>query len=268
VAGLSAKEIKEIVKHIEPQGVVVEKTKDGLRLKLPNGETAGVHWTGSDSRGGMALRASLKRAGVSWPWDHQKSKEKMMADAENEYLSGRKPQKRTLDKVQQAVDAIHARGEVEIAPPEVKKLTGIGDYGTLYRGLAALGYVILGKKGKTRVWHKPGLALPEVAAPLVAAVDPDYPEISKAAKAALEQPAPTAPVGPRQREFIDTHDSWTIELKSTAMNEMTVRNLRHVLLAAGLQLEIRVWLADPADRDAFFAGKPATPKNGEPTNGK
>lgn len=68
-AALSRKEIGVLLDHVRDEGVRLKDTKKGIMLLLPNGTSTVLHFTNSDHRGTLNLRATLKRAGVSWPWD-------------------------------------------------------------------------------------------------------------------------------------------------------------------------------------------------------
>ena len=51
-----------------------------------------------------------------------------------------------------------------------------------------------------------------------------------------------------EREFIDTHDSWVLDMSTLigfpfTEKPITVEQLRTVLAAAGLEMEVRVWRA-------------------------
>ena len=69
MAGLAMKEVARIAKHVEAQGVNITRTKSGLLMRMPDGETAMVHFTSSDVNQVRKLRAQLHRSGVSMPND-------------------------------------------------------------------------------------------------------------------------------------------------------------------------------------------------------
>ena len=69
MAGLPMKEVVRIAKHVEAQGVNITRTKKGLLLRMPDGETAMMHFTSSDVNAIKKLRAELHRSGVTLPND-------------------------------------------------------------------------------------------------------------------------------------------------------------------------------------------------------
>jgi hypothetical protein len=72
MAGLSAKDQKELIRSLEEQGVVVSvsSTNQAWRFHTPDGRYIGqYHSTTSDYRGHMPVRSALKRFGYHWPFD-------------------------------------------------------------------------------------------------------------------------------------------------------------------------------------------------------
>lgn len=61
------KEIRLLRKALEPQHVRFKPTKSGYRLLFPNGDSGSIHFTYSDRKALMALRAIVRRAGLDWP---------------------------------------------------------------------------------------------------------------------------------------------------------------------------------------------------------
>jgi hypothetical protein len=222
VAGLSRKEIVRIVEHIEPQGVKITRTKKGLLLRLPNQDTAMIHFTGSDHRGGAALRADLRRAGITWPFDEVKTLPKSITEA--------KIWPKTLEAARANLIAagspqkLRIRDATRIFYPDRGEQQLTGYYQDTAKRLYALGWRPSPGKQTYRVWYQPVDQDPE---PTWLEPEPE--------QAPEPEPEPAEPV----REFIDSADSWCIDPGS--LGTMPLRDAFNAWKAAGLNAEIRVW---------------------------
>ncbi len=217
--GLSKKETARLLTHVEAQGVQVTDVKNGVMLRLPNGESTVVHYSVSDHRGPANLRARLKRAGVTWPTD---------GDEERAL-----PTKRTREIGVAALANLGNPEETKIGPVR-DQFAALGwdtvTNGTLRRVMLWLGYEPIGKTAAIR-WVKPR---PIIDLPTPA------PEADTAPLVALEDaPEETTAPAVRLREFIDTHDSAAADLDRLA--DYPIATVRAILEACGLTLEVRVW---------------------------
>lgn len=71
--------MRTLLLHLEGQGARVKRTRKGVRVLFPNGMTLGMHWTESDHRAVLNSRAVVRRAGFTWPFDHQPRRVHAMA---------------------------------------------------------------------------------------------------------------------------------------------------------------------------------------------
>lgn len=69
VRQITKPQIAKLTSSLESQGVDVERRKDGLWLRLPNGEQMGIHFTPSDINARKVIFSKLRRAGVVHPDD-------------------------------------------------------------------------------------------------------------------------------------------------------------------------------------------------------
>lgn len=238
--GLSMKETRRLVEHVQRQGVTATKTKNGVLLRLPNGESTVVHYSVSDYRGPQKLRAQLKRAGVSWPTDP------------GVHRQTGKPSKQTQERALRALESLGNPDRV--TTKELAMAMGMDSRtngATIVRYLTWAGWDQVGKTNAAH-WLAP---LPDDATdpfPTAEAVTVDEAPAAaeaapEAATAVDETPAPTQPeiapdqpTAPQGREFIDTADSWTADWDKLPP-ETTLGTLRAMLDAMGLSAEIRTW---------------------------
>lgn len=213
MAGVT-REHERLIKYVEPQGVSVTRTKKGLLFRFPNGETEMIHFTQSDWRATRNARANFRRNGVEWPGD----------------LRGKKPYKATVEKVRGAVEALVARGE-EVTSIAIKRELGMqaGAENSVKNAMIALGwwhdYRTPGSR-QTLVWHPPLENGSEVVEEVEDAEDDNGDLLVK----------------PPAREFIDTVDSWCVDV-DTLDQSTTVAQLRAMFAASGLKAELRAWRA-------------------------
>lgn len=255
--GLSMKETRRLIEHIEPQGVRATKTKNGLLLRLPNGDSTVVHYSVSDHRGPAKLRATLKRAGVTWPTDPGQHTQKA------------KPGKLTQERGEKALKAL---GDVpQLTTREMALAMGLDpkkNGAQVRRYLYWAGWQPVGNTLTAR-WLRPlpddttdpfPTAEVETAAQLEAVTvaeeapeetsetpeeAPDAPQAPEEVAEAPEptpdpEPAAAAATGPQVREFIDTADSWAADWDAMP-DEMTVGQLRQMFALLRLNVELRTW---------------------------
>lgn len=232
MAGMSRKEIAQLIDHLEPQGVTTTRTTKGILLRFPNGDTSMVHFSGSDHRERLNVRSRVKRAGLDWPGDHKP----LPAS-----VTDHRPQKSTLAKVEPLLAEWPHRN---ISGAQLRRLWAQQNpdapamfVTTANRALYHLGWKPHGN-GSARKWLRPFDQLPE----------PDW-DVPQEAPAAPSEPEPaavvqlhpdTAETAASAREFIDSVDSWAAD---TLPDELTLGQLRGMLTGLGLGWELRVWRA-------------------------
>jgi len=213
MAGLSAKEQRELLASLEEQGVPMRQVKSGIRLEFPDGSTEMLHRTPSENRGTMNLRASIRRAGYQWPFDGQRPKK------------DRPMKRRSSSQIRETVQTMVSDRE-EVNPTEISEVTDI-QLSTVISHLRKLGFE-LDRPGHWRRHLHPTIPVETTATE-------------------EEEPAPvTAEKTHDGREFIDSVDSWTVKL-TTSIAESTVGDLHKHYKAAGMRMEIRVWRDEEHD---------------------
>ncbi len=216
--GLSKKETARLLTHVEAQGVQVTDVKNGVMLRLPNGESTVVHYSVSDHRGPAKLRSQLKRAGVTWPTDGDEQRGL--------------PTHRAREVGTTALANLGNPDETKIGPVR-DQFAALGwenpTNGTLRRVMLWLGYEPVGATISLR-WVKPH---PIIDLPVA------EPEPEPAPLVALEDVNGPDPATPAAREFIDTHDSTAADLDRLA--DYPIATVRTILEAVGLAVEVRVW---------------------------
>jgi len=263
-------ETRKLLAHIEPQGVVTTPVKNGTMLRLPNGRRTVVHYSVSDHRGPQKLKAELKRAGVTWPTDKHD---------QNKSTRG-KPYPATTQVLDPILKKLKSRPRIKNADirallPEGTEVPNstIRKY-MLWNGYESVGATV------SAAWVKPAPSLralpdlPPEAAPVPepvvvppAAPEPDPAPEPTPAPADPEPPAqpepepvpdPTPEPSPEPvpdpptpepgvesqpaaqgREFIDTVGSWTADLD--ALEDVPLSQIRKILAATGVRLELRLW---------------------------
>lgn len=278
MAGLSPKEIRVVIKHLQDQNIRMKRTKNGYLVYLPDGKTQMIHLTPSDHKGHMSLRAAFKRAGVTWPTDAQLAVKEDFETELPSYITTGRPQERTLNRYRVVLDRMHEDGITEISTGDLaNRVGGTKDYSGMYRSLLALDYEpIPGPHKGQRLWRKRPDLIPLKGYDWQAENEAAMTEAADAGVMMTPVPHPSAglhpqgvtpgadkpdPSVPKEREFIDTHDSWTIEMRASVVAGMSVRDLRQTMNAAGLEMEIRVW---KSDKPFMVIASPA-PGNGAST---
>lgn len=250
MSALSQKDQRRLLLHVEKQGVNVTETKKGYLMRFPNGKTEMLHKSQSDYRGVNNLKASLKRSGITWPFDGEKAELP-------KYITDSPPRKSTLEKYLTTLEAMgEGRQLEEVTATELArahwsrlrpedpfpKNTGTV-LSTAFRVLYGLGYKQTAyRKGKFGfVWELPVTEKPAVtqaapfAPPQMFAPEPE-PTEEKPMGELHTLPAPPPDDG---REFIDSVESWTLD--PAVIAEDSVGSLIRMTQAAGLKFEIRVW---------------------------
>lgn len=221
MAGLSRKEALRVIAHVEPQGVRVTPIRDGVLLRMPDGESTAVHFSGSDHRGPANLRAKLKRSGITWPTDgttRQRYRASKPTIANGDLALSRLGSPETV-----------TTAEMLAAWPvseDGKTATRI----TVARYMDQAGYELVGHS-RTARWVR--CEIPEryrLAEDDNPTDEQDNPDTATDGLAVSTD---------GDLEFIDSRDSWTLDLDAVA--GVSVRDVQAVLAAAGVALELRVW---------------------------
>jgi hypothetical protein len=254
MAGMSKKEITRLLDHIEPQGVQLTRTKKGMMLRLPDGTSTMIHFTGSDVRERDNVRARLKRAGVEWPGE---------GSPLGAAITDTKPWATTLEY---GAELLAGWDQKYINGSQLRRLSQAAgrdmNNQTAQRILYHLGWLPTGKS-TARKWLRPldqlediyqlelesdaGLAgeLEGDTAPELEAESPtEAPAAPEAVPAPTEpESAPSEPTEPPAREFIDTAESWAIDPDQISAFTSWAE-IQRMLRMMGLQGELRVWRAE------------------------
>lgn len=263
---MSESQIIRFIHSMEDQGVGVTRTKKGLFLRLPDTTSTTVHFTNSDVRAIDNLMARLRRAGVRHPDDPKDVRELPTNITEAKPVAAR-----SIRRIKQVV--------ADLGWPEVitvKEVVENSDmvHITATRALYQMGFIPVKGKRNARAWLTPdellaekpveqepesptfdGPLLPEqdaavgraeeAEALLDEAINPTRDEAEVERLKSLGQPTVEVKVE-GNREFIDTHESWVLDLTQLGgfpftATPITVEQLRTVMASAGLEMEVRVW---------------------------
>lgn len=216
MSGMSKKETARLLDHIEPQGVKITRVSKGFLLRLPDGGTTTVHLTNSDHRADDNLRARLKRAGISWPTDGHAVKSK--------------PTKATLEKGRIVLEKMGFPNTIRVH--DFITAASLIDWNvaanTVVAFLQTEGYMGIGSTVSRRYRKYTDTDIepePTVIVPITDEVE-------------LQAKLPAHVV--EHREFLDTHDSWTMD--TTVLPEsLTLKDMQLMFAALGINFEIRVW---------------------------
>ena len=222
---------------MQDQGVGVTRTTKGLFLRLPDGESTTVHFTNSDVRAHDNLIARLRRSGVRHPDDPKDVRELPSNITDAPPVAAR-----SIRKIEETVE--------ELGYPEVITVKQIADHTgiahiTATKALYQMGFKPVKGKRNGRDWLVPqeildrkpkeepveSSTLPEREATaeeeaevLASIADPDFVEVHR----------------PEAREFIDSVDSWVVDLRQLPKT-MMLGDYFDALRASGLEFEVRVW---------------------------
>lgn len=137
MAGMPRAEVVRIAKHVEAQGVHITRTKKGLFLRLPDGQSAMMHFTTSDVNAIKNLRAQLHRSGVSLPNDRHDL-------GTVPAYARRNSSKQTLERVRGILDEMGRPQELKpgdvVERYVVKYQASTGSASTVVSALHNLGY--------------------------------------------------------------------------------------------------------------------------------
>lgn len=201
---------QQLIDYVEPQGVSVVRTTKGLLFRFPNGATEMIHFTQSDYRATRNARANFRRNGIEWPGD----------------AIARKTTKSPSAKTLEAVAPVLA-GRDALMVAEVAREAGVGFYAAQGAMVKMGWWRDYGNAKSAAVrWHPPIENPSEV--------------LEEITEDAADEPEPTPP---EQREFLDTVDSWAVDLDAIANENrlIYVSDLVASYRAAGLAVELRVW---------------------------
>jgi hypothetical protein len=223
--GLSKKETAKLLDYIEPQGVDITPVKNGYLLRLPNGETTTVHLSVSDHRGPANLKATLKRAGVKWPTDSNYGGSRSGIQHEHTKKFGEKLLLSfNYAEVIKASDLRLKAQEIGWNPTS----------NTIRKFMISKGYQSIGATSGLK-WKK----ITPIVTERKELIEQD--NVAEIVSINSETPNPLDRViKETPREFLDTHDSWTINLDILPHN-LSLGDTMMMLKAMGLKFEIRVW---------------------------
>jgi len=273
---MSDSQVQRFITSMEDQGVGVTRTKKGLFLRLPDNTSTTVHFTNSDVRAFDNLIARLRRAGVRHPEDPKAVAElpSMITSGDASPASKKKIRQAMIDLDYPDVvtimplmkitgmehvtiaRALYHMGFKPIAgkrnsrdwltpddilamkPPEPPESPTLQEY-------EAEGFQPGELVGN-------GERVPQADTPHTDAALMDFVGRARAAQAAINDMGMGNPQVSREtstsdlrvdssgREFIDTHDSWVVDLSRLPLN-VTIGEYLQSLDASGLEFEVRVW---------------------------
>lgn len=215
MSALRQKEVRLLLRSLEMQGADVLPAKKGKLIRFPNGDTLTVHFTNSDHRSTLNMRAAIKRAGLQWPFDHQRTDKRMALRLTPEQRSNLKA---LVEGIGTGTTSASAIAEAALVSQP-----------TAQKALTAAGYIQTGRG----IWRKPVVV--------------EYPTIDYAKSLPVPAPVPD-PVVPEvvapepvvqasvERAFIDDADSWTMPVP---------KKLQAMADLMGLNIEVRVWRTKP-----------------------
>lgn len=238
------------INYVKDQGVVVVRTKKGLLCRFPDGSTEMIHFTPSDHRAKDNEIAAFRRAGIMHPDDPR-----TLEDLPKYLEEWKDISPKTKER---ALEAIRSLGmPSSVTTSEIVELTNL-DSITAARALFHLDYIpkraASGKKPWKRRW-----AAPEHLIDSTGLFEEDQESQEEASSVEVETPESTEDVEVSEasnqevvdgegtgvqkesnREFIDSVDSWIVDVESVP-SDLTVKQYLSALESAGLCGEIRVW---------------------------
>jgi hypothetical protein len=236
-------QIARFSKSMEAQGVGLTRTKKGLLLRLPDETTTMIHFTNSDVRAEANVKARLRRAGVTHPDDNK------VADLPAYITQGRIRE----DAKVRLFAWVREKGYPENVYSK-QLVADLGwDPGQANRNLFHCGFVAqnaIDKKG--RPWATPEWLLEEgiqaeqdaeAESPTIEEPLMEFVHRAQAAQQAVNELGAGVPeVKVQGREFIDTYDSWIVDL-SALPQHLTIGDYFGALAASGVTGEVRLWRA-------------------------
>jgi hypothetical protein len=232
MAGLT-QEHKRIIDYVTPQGVTTTRTTKGILFRFPNGDTEMLHYSVSDWRGTRNFRANLKRNGIEYPGDYANARKK------------NPPMKSSIERVREALKDLDPNRITTVDLHEKLKSQGQNmNTATIQQVMMHIGYWHDFKKPKSKqtfVWHPP-VDPKEIIEPLE-----DMEDLVEYADDTTDQDATTieeiivqANKDADREESLSTDNAWTVQLDLIDGN-ITIDMLRMLYMAAGLNVEMRVW---------------------------
>jgi hypothetical protein len=239
-ANLSQKEVRVLIRHLQQQGLEFVRTTKGYEAADPKShEFIRIHTSGSDHRGTLNLRGQIKRLGYTWPTDPDfKKKEDWEADVPAYLTMQGPPRGETLRQIEQTIDQLVADGNAGITVKQIADKMGraSNDYTAIYRAMLFLGWIPTEEqRGRLKTW---------VRAPEPEGIVPGDPVDSEDSPESVEdtiQQLKKSGVTPGERIILDSAESWALHSNLSSIQDVSVRQLRGMMLAAGLHMEIRVW---------------------------
>ena len=206
-------EATKLIKRLTDLGVPVRDTKAGWMVLAPDGTSITIHRTESDHRAIKNTLSRLKKAGVQ-------------LDKETDVDI--KARKETIEAVKQKLEEL---GNPELfAGSQVYKALGIAP-ATGTRALEQSGYVKVGHGMWSRMEQsKPTRSLSDMVL--------DLERVQSIPTVTVDLEKPAEPVN-EEREFIDSVDSWAINIDH--LHDLTMDQLRRTLTEFGYKFEVRVW---------------------------
>lgn len=201
--GMTVSQVNALGAHVERQGVIVTRTKSGLLLRLPNQDTCMVHFSSSDVNQIHQVRRKLKHAGITMPSEPKNA--------------GGKPTKRTKELVRSALIKLGDPDPVRIHDV-LKAVAEPISPGAATNVLIGMGYHPSGTRASRR-YHRPDMI------------------------SLLPTPEPVPVQAPSQTaapEFVDLIGSRMID-PAMLPDHLTMGDVRAVLEALGMGLQLRVW---------------------------
>jgi hypothetical protein len=229
MAGLSKKESARLITYVESQGVKVSSVKSGYMLKFPNGESTTMHLTGSDNRGPLNLRAVLKRNGIDWPTDNQDIKLNHATLRKGSEVLEKMGNPNTIRMHDFRIAATLVEWNVPNA--------------TIRRFLTYMGYEATGNTVARRYILKDSIEGKEYAEAVEIANMRMEAQTYSPVVSITPEPLPallTKETTVEVREFLDTHDSWTVNM-DILPDTITLGDMKLMFAAMGISFEVRVW---------------------------
>lgn len=257
---MSEPKVNQFIFAMQDQGVVVTRTKKGLFLRLPNGESTTLHFTNSDTRAKQNLIARLRRAGVRHPED-DRGVDKLPPTITESGQPAPKTRTAILEHVRS-----NAYPEV-VHVLDIAEVSGL-EHVTISRALYHMGFLPTKGKRNTRDWLTPEEILAERPPVGIAAEPPaatfnltgmvhrarkaqeavndlgaGKPDVDRFGQTQEEQEEVGLSSLADDLEFIDTRDSWVIPLEKMVGETYwrIIKDRFEMLDILGMDYEVRVW---------------------------
>jgi len=203
---MSDTELREFEDSIDQQGGYSKRTAKGIMFYFPDGSQSLMHFTSSDPRAMLNQRAMWLRHGLVWPLDGvDKKATKSLSNKE---------------QVQLFIESY--KDDEMMGTAEIAEALSVPS-SAVRRWMTAAGFKQFGRPedGRKLFWAK-----------------------SYTVAVGFEQPEPVAePVKVQKtgdREFIDSHDSWVMDLTHVD-GTSSMAQFHSIMVGLNLAYEIRVW---------------------------